>query len=58
MCKLKISLLCLFIPKVTTHSHLLSQYELKYVEKALKVRVAPFFLNEFDTELDFFNKVG
>jgi hypothetical protein len=43
---------------VTTHSHLLSQGELKCVEEAIDVGVAPFFLSEFDTELDFINKVG
>ncbi len=43
---------------MTTHSHLLSHRELKFVEDAIKIKVDSFFLNEFDTELDFSNKVG
>ncbi len=46
------------IYQVTTHSHLLSQEELKCVENSIGMRVASFFLSEFDTEQDFFNKVG
>ena len=47
----------LFI-QVTTHSHLLSQDEVKTLEKSIDVEVVSFFLSEFDTELDFLSKVG
>ena len=43
--------------QVTTHSHLLSQDELKFVKDAVGVQVFSFFLHEFDTELNFTNKV-
>ena len=44
--------------QVTTHSHLLSKDELDQVEKAIKIKVDSFFLNEFDTEFDFSDKIG
>ena len=53
---LEITLLALF--EVTTHSHLLSQDELQCVEDKVAIKSSFFFLNEFDTELDFTNKVG
>jgi hypothetical protein len=43
--------------QVTTHSHLLSHDELLGVENAVGITVSAFFLHEFDTELDFTNKI-
>ena len=46
--------------QVTTHSHLLSHDELNHVSNTLSLdqsHVHVFSLEEFDTELDFFNKV-
>ena len=43
--------------QVTTHSHLLSQDELEAIQ-GVTIKMAAFFLHEFDTELDFSNKVG
>ena len=43
---------------MTTHSHLLVREELKYIEKTLELKVECFLLQEFDTELDFSNKIG
>ena len=48
----------LIIMQVTTHSHLLSRDELDQVEDTVSIKVASFFLHEFDTELDFSNKIG
>ena len=47
-----------FFIQVTTHSHLLSQDEMKILEKSIDVEVVSFFLSEFDTEIDFLSKVG
>ena len=46
--------------QVTTHSHLLSQDELDRIRNTHTLdqfQVYAFFLQEFDTELDFSNKV-
>jgi len=46
--------------QVTTHSHLLSQDELDHISSKLLLdpsHVHAFSLQEFDTELDFSNKV-
>lgn len=43
---------------MTTHSHLLSYEELKQVEEAIEMKIVSFYLHEFDTELNFSNKVG
>lgn len=44
--------------QVTTHSHLLSLDELDQVEKTIHMKIKSFFLHQFDTELDFSNKIG
>ena len=45
--------------QVTTHSHLLSQDELDHIGNNLfSDHSHAFSLHEFDTELDFSNKVG
>ena len=44
--------------QVTTRSHLLSQDSLMQIQVVLGLEVYPFFLHEFDTELDFSNKIG
>ena len=44
--------------QVTTHGHLLQREELEKVEKSVHMKVEAFLLQEFDTELDFSNKVG
>ena len=43
--------------QVTTHSHLLSQDELQSLKDVIGVKIFSFFLHEFDTELDFTNKL-
>ena len=43
--------------QVTTHSHLLSQDEFQSLKSAVGVKIFSFFLHEFDTELDFTNKL-
>ena len=48
--------LCVYL-QVTTHSHLLSHDELQCVKDTISIDVAAFLLNEFDTELDFSNKI-
>ena len=50
---------CQFSPcKVTTHSHLLTEEELEQLPQAVSVNTTHFDLLEFDTELDFSNKIG
>lgn len=44
--------------QITTHGHFLTPKELKDIGKRLSMEVVMFFLNQFDTELDFSNKVG
>ena len=51
-------LVCSHIFKVTTRSPLMTQEELKAVAESLSVGFAHFDLLEFDTELDFSNKIG
>ena len=56
--KMVMSLYCI---QVTTHSHLLSRDELDHICSTLfsdPSHVHAFSLQEFDTELDFSNKVG
>jgi len=51
----------LYYIQVTTHSHLLSRDELDHIGRNLfsdPSHVHAFSLQEFDTELDFSNKVG
>ena len=43
---------------MTTHGHLLLREELEKVEESVHMKVEAFLLQEFDTELDFSNKVG
>ena len=45
------------LTQVTTHSKLLSQDELRQAEIGIGIKVASFFLQEFDTEVDFLNKI-
>ena len=47
-----------FSLQVTTHGHLLQREELERVAESVHMRVEAFLLQEFDTELDFSNKVG
>ena len=51
-------LVCSHVFKVTTHSPLMTQEELKAVAESLSLGFAHFDLLEFDTELDFSNKIG
>lgn len=44
--------------KVTTHSHLLSHEELNQLNCVIKMNIVPCHLHEFETELDFCNKIG
>ena len=44
--------------QVTTHGHLLQREELETVADSVHMEVEAFLLQEFDTELDFSNKVG
>ena len=44
--------------QVTTHGHLLQREELEKVAGSVQMKVEAFLLQEFDTELDFSNKVG
>ena len=46
-----------FSPQVTTHGHLLQREELEKVAESVHMKVEGFLLQEFDTELDFSNKV-
>ena len=48
----------LLYPKVTTHSHLMSHEEIMEVSQAISVESVSYDLHEFDTELDFSNKLG
>lgn len=43
---------------MTIHSHLLSEDELTHMADTFDIKVVAFFLHEFDTELDFSNKIG
>ena len=43
---------------MTTHSHLLSQDELEDLKAKGLINSISFFLHQFDTELDFSNKIG
>ena len=43
--------------QVTTHSYLLTPGELEKLEIDIGIKMASFFLHEFDTELDFTNKI-
>ena len=43
---------------MTTHGHLLIREELDKVGESINMKVEAFLLQEFDTELDFSNKVG
>ena len=46
------------IVQVTTHSHLLSHKELSQLEDVMQMNIVSFHLHEFETELDFCNKIG
>ena len=43
---------------MTTRSHFLSHEELRSLEEATNISISSFFLSEFDTELEFKNKIG
>ena len=48
----------MYLLQVTTHGHLLTREELERVGESVYMKVEVFLLQEFDTELDFSNKVG
>ena len=47
-----------YFPKVTTHSPLLTHGEVEEISEAVSMKNIRFDLHEFDTELDFTNKIG
>ena len=46
-----------FFLQVTTHGHLLQREELEKVAGSVQMKMEAFLLQEFDTELDFSNKI-
>ena len=46
------------IIQVTTHSHLLSYDEISQLKDMTRMAIVSLQLHEFETELDFCNKIG
>ena len=47
-----------YIFRLQTHSHLMSHEELHMIGYSLSIEVTDFFLTDFDTDIDFCNKIS
>ena len=57
MLNIIITTIIIIILQVTTHSHLLSSSDINDMSASLEIKGIYFSLHEFDTEVDFSNKI-